>query len=224
MSIATLKKKTQAQYRNISVGQPQFSINGTHRSQGYVGQTMLSRSLPRTLYNGIYPRGHGGCCGTYPIRPMVQSAVTSLNDPQIIKISSINTKGMLEDKLRCTYGVNVPGFKKKFPTKNKNNIVKPDNNNNNNSQQDYIKNKAKNTIQKVNKCTTLNQIKNQSKCAMTNTYFTRVKTPLCNYTKPESDYIPISQGEKLINLSNQCIKNDKISINPKKNTPFGCGK
>ena len=36
MSLATLKKKTQAQYRNVSVGQPQFSINGTHRSQGYV--------------------------------------------------------------------------------------------------------------------------------------------------------------------------------------------
>ena len=33
MSIATLKKKTQAKYNNLSVGQKQFSINGTTRNQ-----------------------------------------------------------------------------------------------------------------------------------------------------------------------------------------------
>jgi len=184
---------------------------------------MLSRSLPKTLYNGIYPRGHGGCCGSFPIKPMVQSAVTSLNDPKIIKKSVINTTGMLEEKLKCIYGINIYGFNKKFSIINKNNIVKPDNNNNNNSQQDYIKKITKKTIQQFNNCTSLNQIKNQSKCAMTNTYFTRVKPPICNYTKPKSDYIPISQGENIINLSNQCIKNDEIPINPKKNTLFGCG-
>jgi hypothetical protein len=223
MSIATLKKKTQSQYRNISVGQSQFSINGTHRSQGYIGQTSLSRSLPRTLYNGIYPRGSGGCCGTFPIQNMVQSAVTSLNDPKIIKKSVMNTKGMLEEKLGCTYGVNIPGFNKQFSTKNKNNIVKPDNNNNNNSQQDYIRNKSKNTIQKVNKCTSLNQIKNQSNCPMTNTYFTRVQKPICNFTKPKSDYIPISQGENLINLTNKCINQNETNVTKNKKTPFGCG-
>ena len=60
MSIATLKRKTLAKYNNMSVGQPQFSLNGTHRSQGYVGQTMLSRSLPRSLMKGNVIRGHGG--------------------------------------------------------------------------------------------------------------------------------------------------------------------
>ena len=46
MSIVTLKKKTQSQYNNVSVGHRQFSLNGTHRSPGWVGQTTLSRSLP----------------------------------------------------------------------------------------------------------------------------------------------------------------------------------
>ena len=65
MSIATLKRKTQTKYNNMSVGQSGFSINGTHRNQGYVGQTSLSRSLPRTLMRGNTVRGHGGCCGTF---------------------------------------------------------------------------------------------------------------------------------------------------------------
>ena len=61
MSIATLKRKTQAKYNNMSVGNTHgFSINGTHRNQGYVGQTSLSRSLPRTLMKGNAVRGHGG--------------------------------------------------------------------------------------------------------------------------------------------------------------------
>ena len=61
MSIATLKRKSQTKYNNMSVGQPFFSLNGTHRNQGYVGQTSLSRSLPRTLMRGNVVRGHGGC-------------------------------------------------------------------------------------------------------------------------------------------------------------------
>ena len=38
MSLVTLKKKTAAKYHNMSVNQPSFSLNGTHRSQGYIGQ------------------------------------------------------------------------------------------------------------------------------------------------------------------------------------------
>ena len=48
MSIATLKRKTEAKYNNVSVNVPQFSINGGYRNQGWVGQTTLSRSLPKT--------------------------------------------------------------------------------------------------------------------------------------------------------------------------------
>lgn len=44
MSLATLKKKTAHKYNNNSVNQPQFALNGTHRNQGFVGQTSLSRT------------------------------------------------------------------------------------------------------------------------------------------------------------------------------------
>ena len=52
MSIVALKRKTNTQYNNMSANRKGFSLNGTHRSQGYVGQTVLSRSLPRTLMRG----------------------------------------------------------------------------------------------------------------------------------------------------------------------------
>jgi len=98
MSIATLKRKTQVQYNNMSVGQQGFSLNGTRRSQGYVGQTSLSRSLPRTPMNGPDARGYGG---NYNMGIIVQSAVTSLNDPTVVKQSVISTLGMLDERLQC---------------------------------------------------------------------------------------------------------------------------
>jgi hypothetical protein len=96
MSIVILKRKSDAMYKNMSVGSTTgFSLNGTHRNQGYVGQTMLSRSLPRTPMKGNVAKGHGGCCGKYPQNGIIQSAVTSLNDPSIVKPSVQTTSGML---------------------------------------------------------------------------------------------------------------------------------
>ena len=100
MSIVTLKRKSLAQYRNISHSPNGFSLNGTHRNQGYVGQTSLSRSLPRTLMKGNTPKGHGGCCGQYYMGPIVQSGVTSLEDSTVVKKSSLNTHGMIDTKYR----------------------------------------------------------------------------------------------------------------------------
>ena len=57
MSIVALKKKTAAKYNNMSVGVAQFSINGGHRNQGWVGQTALSRSIPKTPMRGGAARG-----------------------------------------------------------------------------------------------------------------------------------------------------------------------
>ena len=95
MSIATLKRKTESMYNNVSVGAARFSLNGTHRTQGYVGQTSLSRHLQRTPMKGNVIRGNGGCCGTYRIFPVitsgVQSAIDCLNDPRVVKKSVVNT-------------------------------------------------------------------------------------------------------------------------------------
>jgi len=131
MSIATMKKKTEAKYNNMSVNVPQFSLNGGRRSQGWVGQTTLSRSLPKTPMKGNTPKGHGGCCGTYPILPIVQSAVTSANDPQKIKPSSLDTSGMILTKYRW--------IRRPAPYTS----VKPSSHNNLQTQGDYISRKSK---------------------------------------------------------------------------------
>lgn len=221
MSIATLKRKTKTQYNNISVGQPAFSLNGTRRSQGYVGQTSLSRSLPRTPMNGPTPRGYGGCCGTYPQTPIIQSAVTSLNDPKVVKGSVITTNGMIEEKLNCIANIDQKFFITCGPTTKCYNITKPDNNRHLNDQADYIKNKAKKTIQTTNlTCNSkISNLKKPCKNSCNNPSFN-------NYTKPQSDFIPISQGEYLIQKNNNCISsnvtNASIASTIKK-TPFACG-
>ena len=221
MSIATLKKKSQAQYRNSSVGLPQFSINGTHRSQGYVGQTMLSRSLPRTPMNGIYPRGHGGCCGSFVIKPIVQSAVTSLNNPNIIKPSVVNSKGMLEEESKCINNLKIPNVNHKLPEHTPINIVKPDNNNNNSTQEDYVTRKAKKAIQEANNCTSNNQIKNQICGCNYTKYNSNLSKKQSNYTKPKTNYTAMSQGEYIIQKDNSCINQDVVYPKKTCNTVFG---
>lgn len=128
MSLATLKKKTQSKYRNSSVGLQQFSLNGTRRLQGYIGQTSLSRALPRTPAGGAYAKGHGGCCGTYPSDAAITSAVTNTNDSSVVKSSVLSSKGMLAKRLRCC-----------------DSVVKPDNQtslNSSSSYLEYLKNKC----------------------------------------------------------------------------------
>ena len=119
MSIVALKKKTQARYNNNSVGLPQFSLNGTYRNQGYVGQTSLSRSLPRTLARGNTLRGSGGCCGKYNKSPSILSAVTSTENNQVVKSSVLSYDGMAATKYQW--------IRRPAPIT----VVKSDNNNHN---------------------------------------------------------------------------------------------
>ena len=101
MSIATLKRKTQAQYNNVSVGQPSFSLNGTRRSAGYVGQDMLGRCLVRSLSRNGALKGHGGCCGSYPIKQIKNTPeMAHLNDTSVVKSSSLNNSGLIATKYR----------------------------------------------------------------------------------------------------------------------------
>ena len=108
MSIVTLKRKTHAQYRNMScnAGPLGFSINGTHRDQGYIGQTSSSRDTgTRTLNRGGNGqdgnRGHGGCCSTYPNTgnaPFMMGAATwttrDIAHPTIIP-SSVSSRSQI---------------------------------------------------------------------------------------------------------------------------------
>lgn len=130
MSLAVLKRKSQVLYNNLSVGTktpgvslnsahsgktyvPQhvpsthslpggFTLNGTRRSQGYIGQSSQSRHYVRSLAKGNVLKGHGGCCGTYPIVNVTPTElIDKLNDPSVAKTSVMNTKGMLDTKYVC---------------------------------------------------------------------------------------------------------------------------
>ena len=68
MSIATLKRKTNAVYAKVHshghYGLTGFSLNGGRRGMSYIGKDQL-RSKVVTPFKGTEPRGHGGTNGTY---------------------------------------------------------------------------------------------------------------------------------------------------------------
>jgi hypothetical protein len=153
MSEATLKRKTKAKYNNMSVGSTNggFSLNGTRRSAGYVGQDVLGRSFPRTPMRGNEARGSGGCCGTYRRTTIVQSGVcfpsgsggnSANNDPRVVKKSGLDTNGRIMTGFRW--------IRRPQPYA----VVKPDSNMIQQSQQFYIENLAKNTVATLNACDT----------------------------------------------------------------------
>jgi hypothetical protein len=149
MSLATLKRKTLVQYNNMSVGSKNggFSINGTRRSQGYIGRGVLGLHFPRTPMRGNEARGSGGCCGSYYRGTIVQSGVcfptnsngsSANNNPKVVKPSVIDTNGMLMTKYRW--------IRRPQPYA----VVKPDSNMIQCTQQSYIENLSKKTVALLN--------------------------------------------------------------------------
>ena len=263
MSIVTLKKKTSAKYNysdisskngsNVSgqrtqgsfLSQGGFSLNGTRRSQGYVGQDTLGRSLPKTIMKGNVIKGHGGSNGTFIKQPIVQSAVTSLNNPTVVKPSVMNNSGQLMTQFRW--------IRRPAPFS----VVKPDNTLNSNTQQEYIhqlqqttitnaNNNAcqkypyspvscKNILNSVNNNQNLNyQPNSSSDCAgttfsskkfhviMTNpTNNCNITKDLENVTNTKTHSVPMSGSDHLLQLDNKCSVNNifQFTKNTQK-TPF----
>jgi len=240
MSVATLKKKAEAKYNlgrvtannglnlhrvHKSIGNDTvFSLNGTRRSQGYVGQDTLGRSLPRTLMRGNVIRGHGGCCGKYPVKPIVQSSVTSTNNPNIVKSSVKNTNGMIMTQYRW--------IRRGQPYTS----VKPDSTLNNNTQQDYIERIARTTIKQVDSSNCLLDTKYQYKPSTSCNSILRKTTnyqnlisstkTTCNITKDltnppaKTSGVAKSEGLYILKLAQDCINNDILSKNPSNRTPL----
>jgi hypothetical protein len=207
MSIAALKRKTATQYNNMSVGQSQFSINGTHRSQGYVGQSVISRSLPRTLFNGNVPRGHGGCCGTYPLVHVVQSATTSTNDNKVVKSSVLSNDGMIAIKYRW---ITRP---QPYTT------VKPDNAQNNNTQGNYVF-----RVGRIARQQTPTVCPGTSKYVASRRHEVHPPISVLNITKPESEYTSISQSDYIAQLQDACTGHDIFYFPSNiQRAPFACG-
>jgi hypothetical protein len=214
MSIATLKKKTKAQYDTMSHGYTNFSINGTRRNQGYVGQTMLSRSLPRTPMGGNTPKGHGGCCGKYPISPIIQSAVTSTENNNIIKSSVLSTYGVMETKYRWV--------RRPQPFS----VTKPDNNQHFCNQSDYIAIQNQDTlscIQKINDSTPLSTIGKPSNvgCFQSNADV-QVSLPCNTITKSNTFTGAIDQGIYIQQIDSGCAINNIVYPSKTQHVVFGC--
>jgi hypothetical protein len=106
MSIATLKRKTIRGGNprldpTSGIGTKGFSLNGGYRNIGAVGQFRMVSNVTRTPFRGTEPMGHGGFNGEYYNHPS-NSGDCCTNDDSIIKRSSLNTAGMLDEKYKWT--------------------------------------------------------------------------------------------------------------------------
>lgn len=222
MSIVTLKRKSAEQYNNSSVGQRQFSLNGGYRSQGWVGQTSLSRSLPFTPMRGNTPRGHGGCCGTYVRGTIVQSAVKSQNNNRVIKSSVLDNDGMISTKYRW--------ITRPQPYTS----VKPDNTHNLINQSDYISNLGRTQASLTcapsstpstipSQCTCVNARRTQSRLNTPQSF----ASPYANATTKNSSALgAITQSEYILQTNGGCTTLDTDFIQTQtttRGTPFSCG-
>ena len=212
MSIVTLKRKTQAQYNNSSVGQPAFSLNGTRRSSGYVGQDTLGRSLIRSLSKNGVLRGHGGSCGKYPIYEVKTSPeMACLNDNTAVKPSSLNTNGLIMSKYRW---IRRP---QPYSSTKSNSYL------NSNSQSSYIDNLARKTISETisEECQVVGSIVPKSCCSKTTNYnINSNQTP--HIVKSDEYTGALNSSDHIRNLYRQCLSNDDFKIqNTVKRTPFG---
>jgi len=214
MSLATLKKKTFAKYNIMSVGSKNggFSLNGTRRSQGYVGQTMLGRHFPSTPMRGNVARGSGGCCGHYLNGTIVQSGVcfptnpidgsSANNNPNIVKRSVLETRGHIQTKYRWV--------RRGYPYS----TVKPDATLDNNSQQEYIENLSTKTVACLKGSYTIEGPVVRPVCInRTKPFGTTIRVPKCwrPFTKtPEytNKLGAIQQGKFIQALSGLCKEND----------------
>jgi len=217
MSIVVLKRKTQAKYNNLSVGRPQFSLNGGHRSQGYVGQDNLGRYLSRTIYGGNVPKGNGGCCGTYTQSITANAGMITTENPNIIKPSVKSTRGMLDTKYRWV--------RRPQPFA----VVKPDTNNNITDHSSYITNLSRKSID----CTAVNKtFPNPAcgPCAKLPGFSSTASRNVINTATVISDpsqvkSLSLSQSEYIERVFHRkCQQNDITYVSKEtKGTPFTCG-
>jgi hypothetical protein len=194
MSLATLKKKTEHKYKNNSVSQSQFSLNGTTRNQGYIGQTSLSRTIIKTPMKGISVRGHGGCCGSYDENVVCPSGIKSLESNEVKK-SVLSTKGMLQSRLRW---VRRP---EPFSV-----VKKMDGISDSSDRTNYKKRKELKTIKEINESGVCLDNRHCCSIKVNNTKMFSKESKEINHVKKDDN----SYESYLNSRKNECINNDKI--------------
>jgi hypothetical protein len=216
MSIVTLKRKTLAKYNNNSANSPDgFSLNGTHRSQGYIGQTSLSRSFPRTPMKGNVAKGYGGCCGKYQQGHIIQSGVTSMEDPTIVKSSALSTRGLIDTKYRWIRRPQPYVTVQKFYRIN--------------TQSDYITHIRQKTLSEKNAdgtpCHTIDaEPLSAGECGGLSNTQMPTKCHKSMVSKPAEKTGAITGEEHIIKLDKKCTQNDVYKPNTAVHrAPVACG-
>lgn len=185
MSIVALKRKTEAKYKNVSANQLNgFSLNGTKRLQGYIGQTSLSRHTSFTPMKGTVAKGHGGCCGTYNYGRTVRSATSLCLDDDSVKGSVLNTNGMLAERHNC----------------NPCNVVAP-----------KMRDQSEFTKKLKSQALACDTSGARTECCK-NTSLKISTLSKLNYAKAESDYVAMSAGEHIDKINKNCTDNDPFLV------------
>jgi hypothetical protein len=103
---------TELQLAKDTYGPVGFSVSGTHRNVGGVGQSMhMSKS--GTPFRGMYPVGNGGCCGKYkqPLPTLNARQVIANGDQYMyVKPPVLSQYGMLRKKYRYLYNGQYPNY------------------------------------------------------------------------------------------------------------------
>lgn len=220
MSIVTMKRKTAATIKNDSVGFRNFSLNGTRRSQGYVGQDMRGRSLPKTIMKGNTPKGHGGCCGKYVKGTIVKSIVTlnSPNNPTVVKNSVLGTNGLLMTKYRWIrrpqpYSTTKPDVSASLIT---------------HTQSMYLANLTKNALAASNnklcqrfkytptKCPRMFRIDENSQVSQITSECVRLTKDVTNYDNTPKNGVAMTEGLYVMQLDKACGAFDDMKY-PRRN-------
>jgi len=179
---------------------------------------MLGRSLVRSLSRAGALKGHGGCCGKYPT-PQIKTSpeMACLNDPKVVKSSSLSTPGLLMSRHRWV--------RRPQPFSS----TKPNSYLNNNTQSSYIDYISRKTIsdssgchvishEVTNKCCPLSQTSNY------NANINSSKHP--NIVKPDKYTGALNASDQIRKTDGRCTANDVDTFKIQKNTqnvPFACG-
>jgi len=102
MSLVVLKRKSQTKYSKISSKKGDFSINNPRRVESH-----SNKYQTQTPMKGNVPRGHGSCCGHYPI--VIHKSQYNNYDPHV--------REFVGDKTNT--GISVKNNRSSISTRNK---------------------------------------------------------------------------------------------------------
>jgi len=175
MSIVAMKRKAEL-VGNLS-HQGTFSINGTRRNTGYIGQTALGRSLIHTPYRNGAPINYGGKnWNPSHVQIITPSNMLYLEDTTQIKTSTLSNLGKLETRVD------------QHPIVDKSNTVSLT------YQSNFIERLSKKTVIDINRCTNDGLYYDAS--------FNIIETVLVNPSVPTAYD---SSGNNALNVNNACI-------------------